>query len=115
MDEHRAVLLQHQQPRRLREEGGEAAGVGDLAAGDDEAHPGTVLSFSDSSVADMAERVLTTRELNRALLARQLLLERRRVSPAQAVERIGGLQTQYAPSDVHRALVAGRGLRAPRS
>ncbi len=46
----------------------------------------------------MAERMLTTRELNRALLARQLLLERRRLSPVQAVERIGGLQTQYAPS-----------------
>ncbi len=45
-----------------------------------------------------AERVLTTRELNRALLARQLLLERSRVSLPRAVERVGGLQTQYAPS-----------------
>ena len=45
-----------------------------------------------------AERVLTRRELNRALLARQLLLERGRLDLAQALERIGGIQAQYAPS-----------------
>jgi hypothetical protein len=44
------------------------------------------------------ERVLTARELNRALLARQLLLERARLSLPRAIERVGGLQTQYAPS-----------------
>jgi hypothetical protein len=46
----------------------------------------------------MAERVLTTRELNRALLARQLLLDRSEKSITRAIERMGGLQTQYAPS-----------------
>ncbi len=46
----------------------------------------------------MAERVLSTRELNRALLARQLLLERSKLSLTRALERVGGLQTQYAPS-----------------
>jgi hypothetical protein len=45
-----------------------------------------------------AERTLSTRELNRALLARQLLLERSDDSVVHAVERVGGLQTQYAPS-----------------
>jgi hypothetical protein len=45
-----------------------------------------------------AERVLTGRELNRALLARQLLLERGRMSLPRALERIGGIQAQYAPS-----------------
>jgi hypothetical protein len=45
-----------------------------------------------------AERVLTERELNRALLARQFLLARRRESLPRALERIGGIQAQYAPS-----------------
>ncbi len=46
----------------------------------------------------MAERVLSTRELNRAMLARQLLLERSEKSVIRAMERMAGLQTQYAPS-----------------
>ena len=46
----------------------------------------------------MTERVLTRRHLNRALLARQLLLERWTMSIPEAVEQVGGLQTQYAPS-----------------
>jgi hypothetical protein len=43
-------------------------------------------------------RTLTTRALNRALLARQLLLVRSALSIEAAVEQAGGLQTQYAPS-----------------
>jgi winged helix DNA-binding protein len=46
----------------------------------------------------VAERVLTQRELNRALLARQMLLDRKRLSLPKALERIGGIQAQYAPS-----------------
>lgn len=46
----------------------------------------------------MTEPVLSPRALNRAVLARQLLLERAELAPEHAVERIGGLQTQYAPS-----------------
>jgi hypothetical protein len=46
----------------------------------------------------VAERTLTERELNRALLARQLLLDRAELSIPRALERVGGLQTQYAPS-----------------
>jgi hypothetical protein len=36
--------------------------------------------------------------MNRALLARQLLLERASLPIDEAVEQVGGLQTQYAPS-----------------
>jgi hypothetical protein len=46
----------------------------------------------------MAERVLSLRELNRALLARQLLLERARTPVPRAVERVGALQAQWPPS-----------------
>ncbi|MGH2407229.1 MAG: winged helix DNA-binding domain-containing protein [Candidatus Limnocylindrales bacterium] len=42
--------------------------------------------------------VLSGRALNRALLDRQLLLERSSLSIPEAVEQVGGLQTQYAPS-----------------
>jgi hypothetical protein len=43
-------------------------------------------------------RTLSERELNRTLLARQMLLERRRLSLPKALERVGGIQAQYAPS-----------------
>ncbi|TMF55254.1 MAG: winged helix DNA-binding domain-containing protein, partial [Chloroflexi bacterium] len=45
-----------------------------------------------------AERTLTARDLNRALLARQFLLERSSSPLVPTLERIAGLQTQYAPS-----------------
>jgi hypothetical protein len=46
----------------------------------------------------VADRTLTERELNRALLARQLLLEPARSPLPRVLERIGGIQAQYAPS-----------------
>ena len=43
----------------------------------------------------MAERVLSQRELNRATLARQLLLERKKLSPSAVIERLVGMQAQW--------------------
>src|SRR5207244_8617779 len=57
----------------------------------DEPQLGRVARLSD-------ERVLSRRELSRALLARQLLLERRRLPVARAVERLCALQAQYSLS-----------------
>jgi hypothetical protein len=74
-----------------------------------------------------SEVVLTPRHLNRALLARQLLLERSAMPIEAAVEQVAGLQTQYAPSgyvglwtrvagfrrdDLTRALEAGTIVQA---
>ena len=44
------------------------------------------------------ERTLSERELNRALLARQGLLDRFDSNVPRTLERVGGLQAQYAPS-----------------
>jgi hypothetical protein len=41
---------------------------------------------------------LSEQQLNRALLARQMLLEQASCSIPEALERMGGLQAQYAPS-----------------
>ena len=46
----------------------------------------------------MATRILSRRALNRALLERQLLLDRSSMPIPEAIEQVGGLQTQYAPS-----------------
>jgi hypothetical protein len=59
----------------------------------------------------VAERTLTQRELNRALLARQLLLERVRLPIPRALERLGGIQNQYAPNAYIRLWSCLEGFR----
>ena len=56
-------------------------------------------------------RTLTQRELNRAILARQLLLERAKLSVPRAVERIAGIQNQYAPNAYIRLWSCLEGFR----
>jgi hypothetical protein len=75
----------------------------------------------------VAERILTLRELNRTTLQRQLLLRRARMPVAQAVQRVAGLQAQWAPApyvalwsrlegferrSLERALLSGRVVKA---
>ena len=75
----------------------------------------------------MDRPTLTRRQLNRATLARQMLLRQEAVSPVDAVERLGGLQAQepkppfvglwsrvegFLPDDLHRALHGREVVRA---
>ena len=46
----------------------------------------------------MSPSVLSARQINRAVLHRQLLLERADLDIPTTLQRVGGLQTQYAPS-----------------
>jgi DNA glycosylase AlkZ-like len=59
----------------------------------------------------VAERVLSERELNRALLARQLLLERVKLPIPRVLERICGIQNQYAPNGYVRLWSCVDGFR----
>jgi hypothetical protein len=59
----------------------------------------------------MAERVLSQRALNRALLARQLLLERVRSPLPRVLERVCGIQNQYTPNGYIRLLSCVEGFR----
>ena len=71
--------------------------------------------------------MLTLRELNRATLARQLLLEPKRLSPAAVIERLVGMQAQspqapyigiwtrttsFRRRSLERQIVSGAVLRA---
>lgn len=59
----------------------------------------------------MSERVLTVRELNRALLVRQLLLEPRKLGVQAAVEKLCALQAQWPQSPYIALWTRLRGFR----
>jgi winged helix DNA-binding protein len=59
----------------------------------------------------VSDRVLTLRELNRALLARQLLLEPRKLGVQDAVERLCALQAQWPQSPYIALWTRLRGFR----
>jgi Winged helix DNA-binding domain len=59
----------------------------------------------------VAERTLGQRDLNRALLARQLLLERVSLPLPRVLERLGGIQNQYAPNGYIRLFSCVEGFR----
>src|SRR5437870_10820252 len=75
----------------------------------------------------MADEILSVRQLNRATLARQLLLEREELAPSAVLERLVGMQAQWPPSPyigiwtrttgfrrdtLERELIAGNVLKA---
>lgn len=60
--------------------------------------PGEASASPPAPVAVSQARTLSRSQLNRALLARQHLLERSAQPLPRVLERIGGLQAQYAPS-----------------
>ena len=55
--------------------------------------------------------LLTERALNRALLARQLLLERASLGIPEALSRLAGIQNQYAPNAYIRLWSCLEGFR----
>jgi hypothetical protein len=61
----------------------------------------------------MPQRVLTLRELNRAVLVRQLLLARKRMSPIAVIERLVGMQAQWPPAPYVGIWTRTTGFRRP--
>lgn len=59
----------------------------------------------------MSKQVLTTRQLNRATLARQMLLQRQDIGIVEAVEHLLGLQAQVTEGPYQGLWSRVRGFR----
>src|SRR5262249_37874976 len=83
---------------RARPQAGREPAVGNLGSATHLVPGSRVARPTARTAYDWSVRAVTLRELNRTLLRRQLLLERRRMPVPRAVERLVALQAQYAPS-----------------
>ena len=118
VDHHRAVALDHDQPQRLGQDGGQAARVADLAAGDDQAHRARTLApVADDrgrTMAVEARRLDHIRESRTGLWTKESATVSSRFGPSGSssplIEELVGNARRRLPRS-HRALLEQIGVQ----